>query len=92
LPGTSVIGPDGSLRPRHNRELVTKATADGDTTYAYDNRGLLTSMTDPPSRTTAYGCDSAGRVASVTGPDSRVWSYTYDAGGRTKSVTDTASE
>ncbi len=73
-------------------ELTKKTTADGDTRYTYDPRGLLASVTDPLNRTTTYGYDSAGRATSVTGPDLRVWHYAYDADGRTKTITTPASE
>lgn len=51
------------------------------TTYAYDNAGNQTSVTDANNKTTTYAYDAANRVATITAPDAGVTTYTYDPVG-----------
>ncbi len=51
------------------------------TTYAYDNAGNQTSVTDANNKTTSYTYDAANRVLTITTPDTGVTTYTYDAVG-----------
>src|SRR6185437_2995267 len=50
---------------RPGRALSTKSIT---TTWALDQRGLPTSMTDPNGNTTSYAYDEAGKLAQATGP------------------------
>jgi RHS repeat-associated protein len=57
------------------------------TTYAYDSKGDLTSVTPPaPLGVTRYTYDALGRVASVTDGKNQTTRYSYDPMGRTKQV------
>ncbi len=51
------------------------------TTYAYDNAGNQTSVTDANNKTTTYTYDAASRVLTITAPDTGVTTFTYDAVG-----------
>jgi len=51
------------------------------TTYAYDNAGNQTSVTDANNKTTTYTYDANNRLLTFTAPDTGVTSYTYDAVG-----------
>lgn len=59
----------------------------GVTAYAYDQNGLLKTLTDPLSgQNTTYDYNAAsGRPASRTDPTGLAWSRTYDAAGRVDS-------
>ncbi len=54
--------------------------------FGYDNRRQLTSVTDPIGRTTSFAYDDAGRVTDQMRPDGRVIHFTYDANGNITSV------
>lgn len=56
-------------------------SAAGTTTYSYDMRGLLTTITLPGGSTVARTRDAAGNLATLTTP-SGTTSYSYDALGR----------
>lgn len=59
------------------------------TSYTYDARGLITSVTGPDSQTTTFSYDAAsGERLSATAPDGAVTSWTYDAAGRVSSTVD----
>jgi RHS repeat-associated protein len=56
-----------------------------DTTFGYDTRARLTSVTTGTRRSTfAYGAD--GNLSSVTDPENRTTSYDHDAVGRVTAV------
>ncbi|MEZ4736311.1 MAG: RHS repeat-associated core domain-containing protein [Caldilineaceae bacterium] len=68
---------------------VTQGTG-GDartTTYAYNDQGLVSSITDGLHRTWAMTYDAHGRITALTLPDGSVGRYGYDASGRRNSVT-----
>src|SRR5262249_59800907 len=50
------------------------------TTFTYDARGLLESLTDPLTRLFRFSYDAADRLTERTLPDGRVTRYGYDAG------------
>jgi RHS repeat-associated protein len=50
-------------------------------TYAYDNAGNRTSITDARNKTTGYTYDAANRLLTVTASDTGVTMYSYDAVG-----------
>ena len=87
----------------YRRKIVTLPDPDGSGgsdvspvwNYAFDNRTLLESVTDPLTRLTAYGYDNAGRTTGVTLPDpdgggsaqaSSVYGYEFDALTQIKGV------
>ena len=89
----------------YRRKIVTLPDPDGSGgsdvspvwNYAFDNRTLLESVTDPLTRLTAYGYDNAGRTTVVTLPDpdgggsaqaSSVYGYEFDALDRLTKVTE----
>lgn len=57
------------------------------TTWEYDLKGRLASLTDPLTQTTQLGYDTADRVTTETLPDLRVIRLTYDPNGNVQSVT-----
>jgi len=58
------------------------------TTYAYDSRGNMISMTDALGRTTSYTYDGVGQLTGITDPLGHVKQLTYDAQGNITSVKD----
>lgn len=58
------------------------------TEFAYDERGLLQSVTSPEGRITRYAYDVMGNLAQVTYPDGSQWAYTYDASNNLQSALD----
>ncbi|GGZ04402.1 DUF6531 domain-containing protein [Streptomyces poonensis] len=63
----SLTTPDGPVRLR---------------TYAYSERGFLTSVADADDRTTRYQADERGRIVAWTDTNGRSFSYTYDDADR----------
>ncbi|GAA4039961.1 putative T7SS-secreted protein [Streptomyces shaanxiensis] len=59
----SLATPDGPVRLR---------------TYAYSDRGFLTSVADSEDRATRYQVDERGRIVAWTDSNGRSFSYTYD--------------
>ncbi len=64
--------------------LVTRhRDADGvETTYEFDDRRLLTSMTNGLGHTWTYTYDDAGRLATEVSPLGNVWTWEHDDAGR----------
>lgn len=58
------------------------------TIYTYDERGNLTSITDPENHTTTYAYDGINRNTSVTYPDEKQLVYAYDKNSNVVSQTD----
>jgi YD repeat-containing protein len=60
--------------------------------YAYDERGHLESVTrmpiSGPARVTTMSYDDAGQLQSVSTPDGLVLTYSYDSAHKLRSVTD----
>ncbi len=61
------------------------------TSYAYDNQGNPTSITDPLSRVTVNAYDALNRLKEVTDPGSGVTAYGYDGLDQLVSVSDPRS-
>jgi YD repeat-containing protein len=63
---------------------LSSATTPGNvaTSYAYDNVGETTSVTDAASNVTSYNYDYAGRNTRATLPDNTAVTATFDAVGR----------
>jgi RHS repeat-associated protein len=66
-----------------NNLLTTKLSIPGlyDTTFGYDSRGRLTSISTN-IRQTAFAYDAQGNLSSITDPENRTTTYSYDAVGR----------
>lgn len=62
------------------------------TTYTYDLRGRVTSVTEtPPSgpaRIASFTYDNAGQLTTVTAPNGTILTYAYDAAHNLTSITD----
>ncbi|MFQ5470058.1 MAG: RHS repeat-associated core domain-containing protein [Gammaproteobacteria bacterium] len=59
------------------------------TTYAYDAKDRLVSVTDQKGLVTSYQHDGLGNLLKLTSPDSGITNYTeYDAAGNLKVMTD----
>lgn len=58
------------------------------TSYAYDSRDLLTSVTDTAANVTSMLYDSLGRKTAMIDPDMGTWSYQYDPNGNLTRQTD----
>lgn len=56
--------------------------------YAYDGRGVMTSLVDPRTKTTSYTYDLDGRVKTITDAAGGVTTYVYNAFGEVWKVTD----
>ncbi len=57
------------------------------TTYTYNERGNLASITDPKRKTTTYSYDLLERVIETTYPDRHRTKYLYDANGNMTTLT-----
>jgi RHS repeat-associated protein len=62
------------------------------TTYAYDDAGRLSGMTDAAGNTWAYGFDLRGRQVTASDPDKGTTTTTYDDAGQVTAVTDARGE
>jgi len=58
------------------------------TTYAYDSRNLLTTVTDNAGNVTTLTYDGLGRKTGMSDPDMGVWTYAYDIWGQLDTQTD----
>jgi RHS repeat-associated protein len=57
------------------------------TSFTYDDKQRLKTITDPINRTFSYDYDAADRVTTQTLPDGRQIGFSYDAAGNVTSVT-----
>jgi RHS repeat-associated protein len=69
---------------RQTSETVHTGTEDLTTTYGHDQRGLVTSTTDPAGATTDYRYDALGRLVTATAPQVEI-----EPGGLTRPTTAT---
>lgn len=58
------------------------------TKFAYDKRGLLTSVTLQTVGTAKYDRDGLGNITKITEPNGSIWTYTYLKSGRMASMVD----
>jgi RHS repeat-associated protein/uncharacterized repeat protein (TIGR01451 family) len=58
------------------------------TNYGYDERDLITSVTDAAYNSTSISYDAFGRKTSMTDPDMGAWGYQYDVFGNMHIQTD----
>jgi len=97
----SRVDPRGNAQGANPNEYKTIQTYDaGDnvltfadplgnvTSSAYDNVGLLASITDAKNRITRYAYDAAGNLTTVTAPDNTTTNYAYDDVGNVTRRTD----
>ncbi len=68
--------------------LLTRTDGLGVTTYGYDGRGQLLTVTSPGSAVTTFGRDVNGNVTSMLDPTNRATAIGFDAAGHVTSVTD----
>src|SRR6202043_2533610 len=62
------------------------------TSYSYNPRGQLASVTDPAGNTWSYGYDLLGRRSSVNDPDQGTTAASYDNAGQLTSTTDSRGQ
>ncbi len=67
-----------------NRTMMTDST--GVTTYAYDARSRIITVTSPTTGTVGYRYDAPGRRTAIIYPSGDTAQYTYDAAGRQRTV------
>jgi RHS repeat-associated protein len=74
---------------KYNRLGFLTETSQGTrkSTFNYDNRGRVHSITDPMNRTESFAYDSVGRVVKQVLLDLREIHYSYDANGNLTSIT-----
>ena len=78
---------DGNLLT--TRRLADAVTAQALTRLEYDERGNLTSITDPEGGVTRFTShDAMGNVLSKIDARGKQWNYEYDAAGQLKKVID----
>ncbi|MEW8660623.1 MAG: RHS repeat-associated core domain-containing protein [Candidatus Thiodiazotropha endolucinida] len=70
------------------RRLGDADTQEAITSYAYNTRGLLETVTDPEGGLTRYEYNPSGDVTTLTDANTHAWIYNYDAAGNRLSVTD----
>jgi len=61
--------------------LTTVSTNTRETTFVYNSKGFLESITDPENYTTSYTYDPVGRVTRISRPDTTTIGFTYDNNG-----------
>lgn len=78
-----------SVRQYHGTTPTPGTAGSWDTTsYAYNRKGQLASVTDVMSNQWLYEYDLQGRRTKTTDPDTGITTFTYDAGDRLTSSTD----
>ena len=84
---------NGLTMTRDARGRITGATlAPGKTvTYEYNNRHLITKVTDWLNGMTTFTYDAAGRLTQLTRPNGTVATYDYNAENQVSEITDTKS-
>ena len=86
---TDTVGRTIELRQHHGRGADTDYDA---TTYDYDSKGQLTTVTDPVGNQWSYEYDFQGRVTATNEPDRGQTTFTYDLAGRVVTTTDARGE
>jgi len=85
---TSTLDDLGRLITVKEFEGTSTYTLYATTSYAYDSRNLLTTVTDNAGNVTTLTYDGLGRKVSMDDPDMGVWSYSYDIWGQLNTQTD----
>jgi RHS repeat-associated protein len=70
------------------RQLGDSDTQEAVTSYTYNTRGLLETITDPEGGVIQYGYNPRGDITSRTDANNHTWTYGYDAAGNLESITD----
>jgi len=82
---------DNNGNPLTDTKRLYTSTTDYTTTYTYDTKGRVTSVTDPLGLTTHYTYNTKGQRATMVDFRGNTTTYTYDAFGRETTVTHPAS-
>lgn len=67
--------------------LIAGSEGSRTTTFGYDDKRRLTSVTDPLNRTVKFGYDGSDRMVTQTLPGGRTVAFQYDENGNVTSVT-----
>ncbi|MBF0103063.1 MAG: carboxypeptidase regulatory-like domain-containing protein, partial [Desulfobacterales bacterium] len=67
---------------------VTLGTSSLTTSYTYNSKGLVETMTNPNNQITTYGYDDMGKLTSVTDSNLKITKAEYDSVGNLKKVID----
>lgn len=83
---------DRSRTVAHGFDAIGRRTSLTDqagavTTFAYDNRDLVTGITDPLNRATSLAYDDTGRLVSRTDRNADTISFAYTSTGKTETIT-----
>jgi RHS repeat-associated protein len=73
-------------RGRLTKEISGTGTEARTTTYAYNDKDQLESVTDPLGKEWRFEYDAAGRVVRQIGPNGQAISYDYDENGNLTSI------
>jgi RHS repeat-associated protein len=81
----------GSLTPVEyeydTKGRITKEyQGDSETTYTYDTRGNVATITNPRGKTTTYTYDTMDRITTITYPNTITEQYEYDNNGNVKKL------
>ena len=71
-----------------NRTKMTDGEG-GVTTYGYNSRNLLASLTNPSNKVFTFSYDSAGRRTGLNYPNGIITTYTYDSAGQISDILST---
>jgi RHS repeat-associated protein len=71
--------------------LASINTKTRQTTFAYDAKGNLSSVTDPENHPTTYGYDAVGRITWIGRPDGSSVGFRYDRNGNMTVLTNPAT-
>jgi len=84
----SIPGVDAGYYTYNPQGFLTQVSQGGRaSSFTYDTKGLLTSVTDPLGRTVSMEHDSVGRVLKQYLPDNNTINYSYDANSNLSSLT-----
>jgi RHS repeat-associated protein len=90
-PTSTVTDASGNLiesRSHHDRTISTDPSTYDSTRYAYNQKGMLTTVTDPAGTVWSYQYDILGRQTGTTDPDRGSATLAYDDAGRVTTATD----
>ena len=87
-----VINSNGLQITRDASERITSiAYAPGAVSYSYDQRGMLSQITDWTGAVTAFAYDASLRLVSITRATGVVTQFTYDVNGNLAGIAENAS-